>query len=97
KLAAADERAAARATLAPLLARPTLGATLEGMARILPAESHLVRAERGADGRLAIDVAAPDPDRLRAVLRRDPVTQGLRDTGQRRGDGAMIVTLEDGR
>jgi hypothetical protein len=96
RLEEARAHMAARDTLAPLLSRPTLGATLEGLARALPPENSLVRAERGEDGRLSIDVASPDPDPLRAALRREPVTQGLRDAGQRGGDGAMVVTFEGG-
>lgn len=96
QLAAAREHAAARATLDALLARPTLGSTIEALARVLPAEASVARAG-WVDGRLAIEVAAPDPDRLRAALRRDPTTVGLRDAGQRQGDGAMLVALEEAR
>ena len=96
QLAAAREREAARAMLAALLARPNLGVTIESLARVLPAEATLAKAE-WSEGRLAIEVAAPDPDRLRAALRRDPTTAGLRDAGQRQGDGAMLVALEEAR
>ena len=96
QLTVARDRDAARATLGGLLARPTLGVTIEALARVLPTEANLAKAG-WADGRLAIEAAAPDPDRLRAALRRDSVTAGLRDVGQRRGDGGMLVALEDAR
>ncbi|MGK6318206.1 hypothetical protein [Sphingomonas sp. DT-204] len=96
RLAAEQRRSAGQAELAPLLIRPGVGATLEGIARALPAEAMLVRVQRGDDGRLALDAAAPDPDKLRSALRRDPVTGRLRDTGQQRGDAAIVVTFEEG-
>ncbi len=73
-----------------------LGTTCESLARALPPDAALLRAERNAAGMIAIEVAAPDPDRLLAALRRDPVLAGLRATAQARadGDGRMRVTLE---
>lgn len=97
RLARDSARDAARAAFAPLLARPTLGATVEALARTLPAEANVVRVEQAQAGRLSIEVAGPDPDKLRAALRRDPATQGLRDAGQRAGDGGMVVTFEGER
>lgn len=97
RLASGRMVAAGRETLATVLRRPGIGATLEAIARALPAEASLVRAERAADGRLSIDVAAPDPDRVRAALRREPLTDDLRNVAQRAGDGAMVVTFESGR
>lgn len=96
RLAVARDRAAALATLTGLLARPSFGATIETLARTLPADVTLTKAT-WVEGRLRIEVAAPDPDRLRIALRRDPVTAGLRDAGQSRGDGGMIVVLEEAR
>ncbi|MES2338866.1 MAG: hypothetical protein V4537_12290 [Pseudomonadota bacterium] len=90
-------RTAARAELDTLLAVPGVGGTLEALTRALPADASLARVARGPEGRLAIDVAAADPDRLRAALRRHPATAGLRDAGQRGGDGVMLVTLESAR
>lgn len=90
---AAQANAAARAALAPLLARPALGTTIEALARALPPDARLVRVERTAQGALEIDVATPDPDPLRAALRRVPVLSGLRDVRQQRTDGAMIVSF----
>ena len=95
KLLAGGQANTARARLRTLLATPTLGTTLDGLARALPSDAALASAERAADGRLRVEVAAPDPDRLRAALRRDPATSRLRDTGQQRGEGAMVVTLEE--
>jgi hypothetical protein len=86
-------RAQARAALAPLLARPGAAATLDALARVLPADARLQRVLRADDGILEFDVATPDPDRLRAALRRAPALAGLRDTGQRQGDGALIVAF----
>ncbi len=91
-VAAAD---AARAALTPLVARPGLAATIEALARVMPTDAALVAAERSADGALRIEIATPDPDRLRTALRRDPATRGLRDAGQRGGDGAIIVAFGD--
>ena len=87
----------ARGQFAALLKRPGAAATLEALARVLPADVVVERVERGADDRLALDALAPDPDRLRGALRRDPVSAGLRDVGQRSGDGGIVVTLEEAR
>lgn len=86
----------ARALLTPAWRTPTLGATLESIARALPSDAALLRAERDGAGNLSIEVAAPDPDRVVAALRRDSVLAGLRATAQARadGDGRMHVTLE---
>lgn len=91
---AAAERA--RIWLAQAWRAPTLGTTLESLVRALPQDAALLRAERNAAGMVSIEVAAPDPDRLLAALRRDPVLAGLRATAQARadGDGRMRVTLE---
>jgi hypothetical protein len=88
---------ARRGVLRTLLSRPGLAATLDGIARVFPPEASLTFAERDERGVLRIEVAAPDPDRLRAALRREPATASLRDAGQRRGEGAMLVTLESAR
>lgn len=89
---AADE---ARAMLARTIERPTLGATLEAVATALPEDAQLIRAERFRDGLLELDVAASDPDRLRAALRRSRGLARMRDTGQRASDGAMITSLRE--
>ncbi len=90
-------RERARALLAASWSNPTLGTTIEAVARVLPPEASLLRTERLADGRLVLEVAAPDPDRLAAALRREPALAGLRATAQLPGDGAMRVTLEQPR
>ena len=94
RIAAAQAARAARAQMASVLPRPTLGATIETLARALPADATLVRAETSAQGRLAFEIAAADPDKLRSALRRTPALARLRDTGQRQADGRLIVLLE---
>ncbi|MEI9851845.1 MAG: hypothetical protein WDN24_14570 [Sphingomonas sp.] len=75
--------------------RPTIGATLDALARALPPEASLIRAGRDAQGLLTVEVAAPDPDQLRAAIRRDPLLAALRDTGQRQQEATMIVTMRE--
>lgn len=82
-----------RAALATLLRRPTVGATIEAIAQALPPEAALLGASRNRDGLLEIEVRTPDPDKLRAALRRQPSLGGLRDAGQRQADASMIVTF----
>lgn len=94
RIAAAQAAREARAQMSAVLQRPTLGATIEALARALPADATLVRAEWGAQGRLALEIAAADPDRLRSALRRTPALARLRDTGQRQAEGRLIVLLE---
>lgn len=94
RIAATAAAAEARAQMDAVLKRRTLGATIETLARALPADATLARVERKAQGRLALEVATPDPDKLRAALRRVPALAQLRDSGQRQTDGAMIVLLE---
>ncbi|AQR73581.1 hypothetical protein [Sphingomonas sp. LM7] len=86
----ADE---ARGQIDAVLRRMPLGATLEALARALPTDATLVRVQRSAQGVLEIDVAAADPDRLRAAMRRAPALARLRNTGQRQADARMIVTF----
>ncbi len=95
RLAVAAATRDARRELDAILDTPGVAATLDGLSDALPSGATLTRAGRGADHGLAVEVAAPDPDRLRAALRRAPQTARLRDTGQRRGDGAMLVALEE--
>lgn len=93
--AVALARIAEAERLKAVIARPPVGATLEALARALPAEARLRRVARGVDGALIVEVATADPDRLRAALRREPLTARLRDVGQQGGPGGLIVTLED--
>lgn len=91
----AAERAAeqARAQMRTAIARPMLGGTLDAVARALPADATLLRAERTVDGALELEVSAPDPDRLRPALRSLPGIGVLRNTGQRHSDAGMIVSF----
>lgn len=95
RLARAEAARVERSQLAAAIGRPTLGATLDALARALPADASLVRVERDARGLLTADVATPDPDRLRAALREEPALALLRDAGQREGDTNMIVSLAE--
>lgn len=95
RVAAAQTAAKERAELVALLRRPGLGATAEALARALPADASLVRVERSAAGLLEVDLTAPDPDRLRAALRREPALARLRDAGQLQGELAMTVSLRE--
>ncbi|KQN81445.1 hypothetical protein ASE90_12735 [Sphingomonas sp. Leaf67] len=97
-VAARTERDRGRAALAMAWNAPTLGATVEAIARALPEDAALLRVERNT-GPLTIDVAAPDPDRALSALRRDPALGGLRAVAQSRadGDGRMRITLEQPR
>lgn len=85
----------ARDLLSPVIGRATLSAALEALARGLPKDTSVVRAERGADGTLQLALRAPDPDALRAALRRVPGLARLREVGQQRSDAAMIVLLRE--
>lgn len=96
-LAARTGRDHARTLLAAAWRGPTAGMVVEALARSLPADAALLRVERQATGALSVEVAAPDPDRLTATLRREPALAALRATGQAQGDGTMRVTLEERR
>lgn len=93
-VAARDARLAAIDTLSRVWSQPTLGTTIESVARALPPEASLARAERAANGALTLDVVTPDPDRLIAALRRDAALARLRPSAQKALDGRMQVTLE---
>ena len=92
---AAQEASQNRASLVAMLRRPGLGATAEALARALPVEAVLLRAERDRAGLLEIDISAPDPDKLRAALRAEPALARLRDAGQQRGDLMMTVSFKE--
>lgn len=95
RAAAAQAAAKERAALVALLRQPGVGASLEALARALPADAALVRVERNAAGLLEVDLTAPDPDRLRAALHREPALARLRDTGQQQGELAMTISLRE--
>jgi hypothetical protein len=84
-----------RAALGAVLRRAGVGAVIEALARALPPEAALARAERNRDGLIELDIATPDPDKLRAALRREPLLATLRDSGQRQGDAAMLVSFRE--
>jgi hypothetical protein len=93
RIAAQDQAMAGRKLLGDAAARPLLSVVLDRLARVLPADADLQRAERKADGAIEFDIITSDPDGLRAALRRSPDLAGLRDTSQRRGDAGMVVSL----
>ncbi|HVJ02776.1 MAG TPA: hypothetical protein VM662_11385 [Sphingomonas sp.] len=90
RIAAKREAETARAQLADALRGPGPSATLEALARVLPAEASVARVARESGGAIEIEIAAPDPDKLRAALRRAPEFARLRAVGQQAGDGAML-------
>lgn len=94
-IAAAAAVARDRTQLAMLLRRPTLSAMIEALARALPTDATLLRAERDRRGLLELDISTPDPDQLRAALHHEPMLANLRDIGQRQGAAAMVVSLKE--
>lgn len=88
--AAAAKAAEARAMLRGALAGPALGPTLEVLAEALPPEDRLAAAAADESGVVAIEIATVDPDRLRAAIRGSRLG-GLREAGQQRGDGVLLV------
>lgn len=88
----AAERGAetARSQLADALRGPGPSATLEALARVLPAEATVARVAREPGGAIELEIAAPDPDMLRAALRRAPEFVRLRAVGQQGSDGTML-------
>ena len=95
RAAATQAAARDRAALVGMIKGPGLGAVAEALARALPADAVLLRAERGAKGLLELDISAPDPDKLRAAIRAEPALAGLRDAGQQRGDLMMTVSFRE--
>ncbi|MGK6355985.1 hypothetical protein ACMGDH_12285 [Sphingomonas sp. DT-207] len=90
RIAAQREAEAAHQRLADALRGPGPSGTIEALARTLPAEAKIARLAREPGGAIDLEVAAPDPDRLRSALRRAPEFARVRDAGQRAGDGEMI-------
>jgi hypothetical protein len=92
---AAAERAAeqARTEMRAAATGPMLGATLEAIARALPADAAVLRAERTRDGAVELEVSAPDPDQLRPALRSLAGIGTFRNTGQRQGETGMIASF----
>lgn len=63
------------------------------VAAAIPADARVARMSRAADGTMEMEIIAPDPDLLRAAVRRDPALAGFRETGQRRAGAMIAVTL----
>ncbi|NML05665.1 hypothetical protein [Sphingomonas sp. G-3-2-10] len=95
RIAAAKAAASDRAELIALLRRPGLGQVADALARALPPEASVQRIERNQAGLLEVEISTPDPDRIRAAIRREPALAGLRDAGQRQVDVMMVVTFRE--
>jgi len=92
---AATERAAeqARTEMRAAATGPMLSAALEAIARALPANATVLRAERTREGAVELEVSTPDPDQLRPALRSLPGIGMFRNTGQRQGETGMIASF----
>ena len=88
--AAQDQKA--RETLRRAVRRSTVAASLDRMAGALPGDARVTRMAQDADGAVEIDIAAPDPDQVRAALRRDGGFAGFREQGQRRAGALILVS-----
>ncbi|WP_447724131.1 hypothetical protein [Sphingomonas koreensis] len=66
---------------------------IDRLAVAIPGDARVARMAKAADGVIEIEITAPDPDLLRAALRRDPALAGFRETGQRRAGAMIAVTL----
>lgn len=87
------DRAAAERRMLARLAGGGFAPVIERVAGALPADARLVAVEVARDGEgglLTAEVATAEPDRLRAALARS----ALRTTGERQGDGVLIVRIE---
>lgn len=71
----------------------TVAVWLDRLAASLPADTRLSRMTRLEDGRIEVDILAPDPDTLRGALRRSATLSFLREAGQRRSEAMTLVTL----
>ncbi|GAA0735038.1 hypothetical protein [Sphingomonas japonica] len=85
-----------RAVLAAAFERPAPVVVLSRLAAVLPVDSRIARVGQ-RQGALYAEIATSDPDRLRAALRRDVLLGVLRETGQRQGDGVIVVALAQAR
>lgn len=90
RLRAGQADRAARARLRRAVTAPPVAIWLDRAARALPGDARVSRVARLPDGTIELDVTAPDPDSLRAAIRRDPAMAGFREVAQRRA-GAMIL------
>lgn len=84
---------AARGALREAVRHPGAAILLNHVAAAIPADARVARMRKAADGAMEIEITAPDPDLLRAALRRDPVLAAFRETGQRRAGAMIAVTL----
>lgn len=84
---------AARASLRDAARDAGVAAWADRVATAIPAEARVARMSKAADGAMEMEITAPDPDLLRAALRRDPVLAGFRESGQRRAGAMIAVTL----
>lgn len=80
----------ARTMLRAAITAPAVGSTLDTLATLLPVEDRLVAVAADGSGALAVEIATVDPDRLRAAIRASRLA-GLREAGQRRGEGVLVV------
>lgn len=83
----------ARAILRKAARDTGLAGWLDRLAVAIPADARVARIGKATDGAMEIEITAPDPDLLRAALRRDPALAGFRETGQRRAGAMIAVTL----
>ncbi len=83
----------ARAALRGAVRDAGVAVWMDRLAAAIPADARVARMSRAADGSVELEITAPDPDLLRAALRRDPALAGLRETGQRRAGAMIAVTL----
>lgn len=90
RLRAEQADRAARTRLRRAVRAVPVAIWLDRAARILPGDARVSRVARLPDGTIELDVTAPDPDSLRAAIRRDPAMAGFREVVQRRA-GAMIL------
>ena len=73
--------------------QPGAAILLNHVAAAIPADARVARMRKAADGAMEIEITAPDPDLLRAALRRTPALASFRETGQRRAGAMIAVTL----
>lgn len=83
----------ARAVLRSAVRDAGLAVWMDRLAAVIPADARVARMDKAAGGVIEIVIATPDPDLLRAALRRDPALTGFRETGQRRAGALIAVTL----
>jgi len=84
---------AARTALREAVRHPGAAILLNHVAAAIPADARVARMRKAADGAMEIEITAPDPDLLRAAMRRDPALAAFRETGQRRAGAMIAVTM----